>query len=155
MEVLTLVSWRHKISSKIILRPLKKYYYNGGINVIIINNNYTLAWKIPWTEEPGGLQSMGLLGVWHDWATSLSFFTFMHWRGKWQPTPVFLPGGTAILQPGGLPSMGSHRVGHDWSDLAYYSSYYLIHVLAYPEEHGKIFLRQYKSAYIARKMHLF
>ena len=51
-----------------------------------------LAWKIPWTEEPGGLQSMGLLGVGHDWATSLSLFTFMHWRRKWQPTPVFLPG---------------------------------------------------------------
>ena len=52
----------------------------------------TLAWKIPWTEEPGGLQSMGLLRVGHDWATSLSLFTFMHWRRKWQPTPVFLPG---------------------------------------------------------------
>ena len=52
----------------------------------------TLAWKIPWTEEPGRLQSMGSLGVGHDWATSLSLFTFMHWRRKWQPTPVFLPG---------------------------------------------------------------
>ena len=52
----------------------------------------TLAWKIPWTEEPGRLQSMGSLRVGHDWATSLSLFTFMHWRRKWQPTPVFLPG---------------------------------------------------------------
>ena len=52
----------------------------------------TLAWKIPWMEEPGGLQSMGLLRVGHDWATSLSLFTFMHWRRTWQPTPVFLPG---------------------------------------------------------------
>ena len=52
----------------------------------------TLAWKIPWTEELGRLQSMGSLGVGHDWATSLSLFTFMHWRRKWQPTPVFLPG---------------------------------------------------------------
>ena len=52
----------------------------------------TLAWKIPWTEDPGGLQSMGSLRVGHDWATSLSLFTFMHWRRKWQPTPVFLPG---------------------------------------------------------------
>ena len=50
----------------------------------------TLAWKIPWTEEPGALQSMGSLEVGHDWATSLSLFTFMHWRRKWQPTPVFL-----------------------------------------------------------------
>ena len=52
----------------------------------------TLAWKIPWMEEPGGLQSIGSLGVGHNWATSLSLFTFMHWRRKWQPTPVFLPG---------------------------------------------------------------
>ena len=52
----------------------------------------TLAWEIPWMEEPGGLQSMGSLRVGHDWATSLSLFTFMHWRREWQPTPVFLPG---------------------------------------------------------------
>ena len=51
----------------------------------------TLAWKIPWTEEPGRLQSMGSLRVGHDWATSFSLFTFKHWRRKWQPTPVFLP----------------------------------------------------------------
>ena len=52
----------------------------------------TLAWKIPWMEEPGGLQSMGSLRVGHDWATSLCLFTFMPWRRTWQPTPVFLPG---------------------------------------------------------------
>ena len=52
----------------------------------------TLAWKIPWTEEPGRLQSMGSLGVGHDWATSLWLFTFLHWRRKRQPTPAFLPG---------------------------------------------------------------
>ena len=52
----------------------------------------TLAWRIPWTEEPGGVQSMRSWRVRHDWATSLSLFTFMHCRRKWQPTPVFLPG---------------------------------------------------------------
>ena len=52
----------------------------------------TLAWKIPWAEEPGGLQSMGSWRVRHNWATSLWLFTFMHWRRKWQPTPVFFPG---------------------------------------------------------------
>ena len=54
----------------------------------------TLAWTIPWTEQPGRLQSMGSIGVGHNWATSLSLslFTLMHWRRKWQPTPVFLPG---------------------------------------------------------------
>ena len=52
----------------------------------------TLAWKIPWMEKPGRLQSMWSLRVGHGWATSLWLFTFMHWRRKWQPTPVFLPG---------------------------------------------------------------
>ena len=52
----------------------------------------TLSWKIPWTEEPGRLQSLGLLRVGHDLVTSLSLFTFMHWRRKWQPTAVFVPG---------------------------------------------------------------
>ena len=52
----------------------------------------TLAWKILWMEEPGRLQSLGSRRVGHDWVTSLSRFTFMHWRRQWQPTPVFLPG---------------------------------------------------------------
>ena len=77
----------------------------------------TLSWKIPWTEEPGGLQSMGSLRVRHDWATSLSLFTFMHWRRKWPPTPVFLPGESQGR--GSRVSLWQlHRVGHDWSDLA-------------------------------------
>ena len=78
----------------------------------------TLAWKIPWTEEPGRLQSMGLQRVGHDWATSFTFH--FHALGKdmaahssvlaWR-----IPG---MGGPGGPPSMGSHRVGHDWSNLA-------------------------------------
>ena len=52
----------------------------------------TLAWKIPWMEETGGLQSMVSLWVRHDWTPSLSLFTFMHWRRKWQHTPIFLLG---------------------------------------------------------------
>ena len=52
----------------------------------------TVARKIPWMEEPGRLKSMGSLRVRHDWAISLSLSTFMHWRRKWQPTPVFLSG---------------------------------------------------------------
>ena len=36
----------------------------------------SLAWRIPWTEEPGRLQSIGLLRFGHDWVTSLSLFTF-------------------------------------------------------------------------------
>ena len=78
----------------------------------------TLAWKIPWMEEPGRLQSMGLQRVGHDWATSLFFHCSLGlprwlsgkesacqcrrsefnpwvrkilWRRKWQPTQVYLP----------------------------------------------------------------
>ena len=68
----------------------------------------TLAWKIPWVEEPGRLQSMGLLRVGRDWATSLLLFTIMHWRRKWQPTPVFLPG--VSQEQGSL--VGCHLWGH-------------------------------------------
>ena len=54
------------------------------------SHSSALAWKIPWVEEPGSLQSMGSLRV------GLSNFTFtfpfIHWRRKWQPSPVFLPG---------------------------------------------------------------
>ena len=81
----------------------------------------TLAWKIPWTEEPGGLQSMGSRRVGHDWVTSLSLFTFhFHALEKEMATHSSvlawrIPG---TGEPGGLPSVGSHRVGHDWSDLA-------------------------------------
>ena len=59
---------------------------------VLVPHSSTLAWKIPWMEEPEKLQSMGSLRFRHDWATSLSLFTFTHWRRKWQPTPVFLPG---------------------------------------------------------------
>ena len=78
----------------------------------------TLAWKIPWMEEPGGLQYMGSPRVRHDWATLLSLFTFMHWRWKWQPTPVFLPGEAQGRRSLIGCSLWDHTVGHDWSDLA-------------------------------------
>ena len=79
----------------------------------------TLAWKIPWTEEPGGLRSMGLLRVGHDQATSLSLFTFMHWRKDMATHSSVLAWRIRrTAEPGGLTSMGSHRVGHDQSDLA-------------------------------------
>ena len=79
----------------------------------------TLAWKIPWAEEPGRLQSMGVKKSW----TRLSDFTFtfhFHALEKEMATHSsvlawWIPG---TAEPGGLPSMGSHRVGHDWSNLA-------------------------------------
>ena len=79
----------------------------------------TVAWKISWMEEPGGLQSMGLLRVGHNWATSLFIFHFHALEREMATHSSVLawriPGMGA---PGGLPSMGSHRVGHYWSDLA-------------------------------------
>ena len=74
----------------------------------------TLVWKIPWTEEPGRLQSMGSLRVGHD----LSDFTFsFHFHALEKEMATH----SSILacripqmgEPGGLPSMGMHKVGHD------------------------------------------
>ena len=80
----------------------------------------TLAWKIPWAEEPGRLQSMGSLRVRHDWLSDLTSSFHFHALEKEMATHSSvlawrIPGSE---EPGGLPSMGSHRVGHDWSDLA-------------------------------------
>ena len=74
----------------------------------------TLAWKIPWTEEPGGLQSMG---------SRLSDFTFtFHFPALEKEmathSSIFAWRVPLTAEPGGLPSLGSHRVGHDWSNLA-------------------------------------
>ena len=77
----------------------------------------TLAWKIPWIEEPGRLQSMGSRRVTHDWVTSLSLFFLMHWKGNGNPLHCSCLENPRDGESGGLPSMGSHRVGHDWSDL--------------------------------------
>ena len=73
----------------------------------------TLAWKIPWMEEPGRLHSMGSLRVGHDQETSLSFFNFMHRRRKWQPTPAFLPGESE----GQGSLVGCHLWGRTESDM--------------------------------------
>ena len=95
----------------------------------------TLAWKIPWAEEPGRLQSMGSPRVGHDWTASLSLSIFhFHALEKEMATH------SSVLawripetgEPGELPSMGSHRVGHDWSDLAaamyIYTHTYVIYI---------------------------
>ena len=93
--------------------------------IIVINSekaiaphSSTLAWKIPWMAEPGRLQSVGSRTVGYDWATPLSLFSFIHWRRKWQPTPVFLPGESRGR--GSLVGcrLWGRRIGHDWSDLA-------------------------------------
>ena len=78
--------WKRSMSERKGKLLLASYGEGNG------THSSALAWRIPWTEEPGGLQSMGSLRVRRDWVTSLSLFTFMHWRRQWQPTPVLLPG---------------------------------------------------------------
>ena len=73
-------------------RRLLNVHKAEGSDKAMATHSSILAWRIPGTGKPGGQQSMGSDRVGHDWATSLSLFTFMHWRRKWQPTPVFLPG---------------------------------------------------------------
>ena len=71
----------------------------------------TLAWKIPWTEELGGLQSKGSLRVRHDFTFT---FHFHAWEKEMATHSSVLawriPG---MGEPGRLPSVGSHRVGHN------------------------------------------
>ena len=73
-----------------------QYVIYPKLVILVAPHSSTLAWKIhgrgslvgcsPWGHEESDTTE------WHDWVTSLSLFTFMHWRRKWQPTPVFLPG---------------------------------------------------------------
>ena len=72
--------------------------------------------EIPWTEEPGGLQSTGSQGAGHDWTTSLSLSCIGEGNGN--PSRVLAWRSPGTGEPGGLLSLGSHRVGHDWSNLA-------------------------------------
>ena len=108
-----LLGWRVKRSMK------KKWkYINWRVADIMEKkamapHSSTLAWKITWTEEPGRLPSMESWRVGHDWATSLSLFTFLHWRRQWQPTPVFLPGESH----GQRSLVGCRLWGHTESDM--------------------------------------
>ena len=85
----------------------------------IVPYSSTLAWKIPWMEEPGGLQSMGSLWVRHDWLTSFSLFHFHALEEEMAPHSSVLAWRIPRTgDPRGLPSTGLHRVRHNWSDLA-------------------------------------
>ena len=55
---------------------LNKVLYKVNTEKAMAPHSSTPAWKIPWMEEPGRLQSMGSLRVGHNWATSFSLFTF-------------------------------------------------------------------------------
>ena len=116
IDVTVLLESRIIMKSKSVLFVNSLCFIRKGVTTLsekaMATHPSTLAWRIPWAEEPGGLQSMGSWRVGHDWATSLSFFTFMHWRRKWQPTPVFLPGESQ----GQRSLVGGRLWGHAESD---------------------------------------
>ena len=96
--VLSIVLWRRHLSKNLDIsccQCLKIFIVYLVLSHLaekaMAPHSSTLAWKILCSEEPGRLQSMGWIRVGEVCATSLSLFTFMYWRRKWQPTPVFLP----------------------------------------------------------------
>ena len=113
----------HQVEDNCWVRPISEKWTHLTLLMEkeMATHSSTLAWKIPWTEEPGRLQSMRSWRVGHDWAASLSLFTFhFHALEKEMVTHSSvlawrIPG---TGEPGGLLSMGLHRVRHDWSDLA-------------------------------------
>ena len=76
----------------------------------------TPAWKIPWMEEPGRLQSMGSRRVGHDFTFTFHFHALEKEMATHSSVLAWRIPGTG--EPSGLPSTGPHRVRHDWSDLA-------------------------------------
>ena len=73
----------------------------------------TFAWKIPWTEEPGRLQSMGSLTVGHTERLHFPFSLSFIGEGNGNSLQCSCLENPGTVEPGGLPSMESHRVGHD------------------------------------------
>ena len=112
LQFLLSVSYSFPVMNILMVDKEFKYLYDTLTEKALAPHSSTLAWKIPWTEEPGGLKSMGSLRVGHDWVTSLSLFTFIHWKRKWQCTPVSLPGESQ--GPGSL--VGCLRWGRTESD---------------------------------------
>ena len=105
--------WRDSSGRRVFLVPVSE-----ASEKAMTTHSSTLAWEIPWTEEPGRLQSMGLQS--QTWLSSFAFTFHFHALEKEMATHSSIlawriPG---TGEPGGLPSMGSHRVGHDWRDLA-------------------------------------
>ena len=111
----------HLCKAFIRISPFPTQWNNFRLSLHILEEGMAahasiLAWRIPWTEEPGGLLSIGSHRVGHNWSDlagmhalekeMTTHFCILAWR---------IPG---TEEPGGLLSTGSHRVGHDWSDLA-------------------------------------
>ena len=88
-------------------------YVHVILEKAMATHSNTLAWKIPWTEEPGRLQSMGSLSRTRlsDFTLNFHFHTLEKEMATHSSVLAWRIPGTA--EPGGLLSMGSHRVGHD------------------------------------------
>jgi len=85
--------------------------FKHTLKVLMAPHSSTLAWKIPWMEEPGGLQSIGSLES--DTTETLQFHFHALEKEMATHSSVLawrIPG---TAEPRGLPSVGSHRVGHD------------------------------------------
>ena len=119
IDAFELWCWRRLLRVPCIARrsnqPILKEISPEYSEKAMATHSSTLAWKIPWMEEPGRLQSMGSRKVGHDFTFTFHFHALekemaTHSSGlAWR-----IPG---MGEPGGLPSVGLHRVGHDWSDL--------------------------------------
>ena len=102
-------------------QPNSYWYRLEGLGVVsefklkkaMATHSSTLAWKIPWTEEPGRLQSMGSLSRMRlsDFTFTFHFHTLEKEMATHSSVLAWRIPGTG--EPGGLLSMGSHRVGHD------------------------------------------
>ena len=125
--ILTVASWpAYRFLSRqgrwsgipISLRIFHSLLWSTHSEKAVATHSSTLAWKIPWMEEPGSLQSMRSLS--RTWLSNFTFTFHFHALEKEMATHSSILAwripGTA--EPGRLPSMGSHRVGHDWRDLA-------------------------------------
>ena len=100
-------------------RRHKRHRFNPLVDPLeegIATHSSTLAWRIPWTEEPGRLWSIGVQRVRHNCNNLAHMLALGKEMATHSSTLAWRIPGTK--QPGGLPSIGLHRIGHDWSDLA-------------------------------------
>ena len=102
--------WLTRFSSSSKLLPSSiSVYLNFSLEKAMATHSSTLAWRIPWMEEPGALQSMGSLRS--DTTERLHFHSLEKEMATHSSVLAWrIPG---MGEPDGLPSMGSHRVGHD------------------------------------------
>ena len=96
--------------------PLYKMAWYYILEKEMATHSSILDWRILWTEEPGGLLSMELNRVRHDWSDLACMHAFQKEMATHSSILAWRIPETE--EPGGLPSMGSHRVRHYWSDLA-------------------------------------